>query len=172
MKLVPIEKDTVYHIYNRGINSQNIFFSDENKRYFLSLFKKHLSDKVDLLVYCLMDNHFHFVIRILDEPQKVTQAMSNFFNAYVKAFNKMYGRTGSLFEKHFKRIRVDEEVYLKKLIVYIHLNPVDFQYYSYSSYQWIIKNDQNFHSASEIIELFGGMDNFILNHQKAVILDF
>lgn len=172
MKLETIEKSIIYHIYNRGINSQNIFFSSENKRYFLYLFNKHLSDKVDLLAYCLMDNHFHFVIRVIAESKEATQSMSNFLNAYVKAFNKMYGRTGSLFEKHFKRIRVNDEIYLKNLIIYIHQNPTDFEHYSFSSYQRMVNHDKTLEQVSEIIALFGGIDNFILNHKQPVIREF
>ena len=103
MELEVLEQDKVYHIYNRGINSETIFTSDENKRYFLKPYLKYLENKADTFSYCLMDNHFHFVIRIINESE-ITQALSNLFNAYAKAFNKQNDRTGSLFEKHFKRI--------------------------------------------------------------------
>ena len=123
MKLEILEKDHFYHIYNRGINSENIFISDENKNYFLKLFSKYLTDKVDVYAYCLMDNHFHILIKITDDVKEVTQAFSNLFNAYAKAFNKQNNRTGSLFEKHFKRIKIQDENYLRNIIQYIHLNP-------------------------------------------------
>ncbi len=45
------------------------------------------------------------MVRIVDDEKIVTQALSNLFNAYAKAFNKQQSRTGSLFEKHFKRIK-------------------------------------------------------------------
>src|SRR5690606_22968892 len=78
-------------------------------------------DKVSIYAYCLMKNHYHILLRIEDE-ERITQSFSNLFNAYAKAFNKATNRTGSLFEKHFKRIRVNSEDYLKALVVYIHLN--------------------------------------------------
>ena len=56
-----------------------------------------------------MDNHYHLVIRLNDDGKIVTQAFSNFFNSYAKAFNKENGRTGSLFEKHFKRIKLNDD---------------------------------------------------------------
>ena len=49
----------------------------------------------------------------------VTQAFSNFFNSYAKAFNKENGRTGSLFEKHFKRIKMNDEANEKEIIAAI-----------------------------------------------------
>ena len=110
MKLEILEKDKVYHIYNRGINGETIFNTDENKRYFLKLYLKYLECKVETFAYCLMDNHFHFVFQINNEKE-VTQALSNLFNAYAKAFNKQNNRTGSLFEKHFKRIKIENEEY-------------------------------------------------------------
>lgn len=76
MKLEILEKDKIYHIYNKGINGKSIFNSDENKRYFLKLFSKYCKSIIDTYAYCLMDNHFHFVIQINSEKE-VTQALSN-----------------------------------------------------------------------------------------------
>lgn len=113
MKLETIEQSHYYHIYNRGINGTNIFNNNENKRYFLQLFGKYVSKNVEIFGYCLMDNHFHFLLRIESTGEEFTKAMSDFFNAYAKAFNKFAGRTGSLFEKHFKRKKIIDEDYLK-----------------------------------------------------------
>ena len=54
-----------------------------------------------------MDNHFHLVIRLNEEEKIVTQAFSNFFNSYVKAFNNENARTGSLFEKTFQKNKIE-----------------------------------------------------------------
>jgi putative transposase len=53
-----------YHIYNRGNNKENIFFEERNYQHFLNLFDKYLSPYVDVYAYCLMPNHFHFLIRV------------------------------------------------------------------------------------------------------------
>ena len=140
MKLEVLEKGCYYHIYNRGINSQNIFLSDENKIYFLKLLSKYLIKRIDIFAYCLMDNHFHLVLKVNEDEKLVTQAFSNFFNAYAKAFNKQNHRTGSLFEKHFKRIKLSDETYLRQLILYVHLNP---KHHLDIPFEWHLKSLAN-----------------------------
>jgi REP element-mobilizing transposase RayT len=171
MKLEVLEIDCFYHIYNRGINGCLIFENDENKSFFLSRLSKHLFGKISILGYCLMDNHFHLVIRLNEDHEIVTQAFSNFFNSYAKAFNKRTGRTGSLFEKHFKRIKLNDENYLKQLIVYVHLNPknhldLKFQDYKYSSFRAFISKQETKIEKEEVLQLFGGLENFIFCHTQ------
>lgn len=169
MKLEILERDHFYHIYNRGINSGKIFLSDDNKSYFLKLFSKYLNDKIEVFAYCLMDNHFHFFIKIVDDEKEVTQSFSNLFNAYAKAFNKQNNRTGSLFEKHFKRIKIQDENYFRNIIQYIHLNPKhhldsDYKNYKYSSFQSIISNKETKLARTEVLSYFDNVDNFIFCH--------
>lgn len=168
MKLEILEKDKVYHIYNRGINSETIFISDENKHYFLKLYSKYLENNADTFAYCLMDNHFHYIIRIVNEKE-ITQGLSNLFNAYAKAFNKQNNRTGSLFEKHFKRIQIINETYLLNLIQYVHLNPkhhldLDYKSFQFSYYQSIISDKPTKLLREVVIQLFDSKDNFIYCH--------
>jgi putative transposase len=175
MKLEVLQKDRVYHIYNRGINSEVIFNSDENKRYFLKLYSKHFENKAETFAYCLLDNHFHFIIRITNENE-ITQGLSNLFNAYAKAFNKQNSRTGSLFEKHFKRIQIENETYLLNLIQYVHLNPkhhldLDYKNFQFSSYQSIISDKPTRLLRDEVIQLFDSLENYIYCHEyKSEIL--
>lgn len=168
MKLEILEKGYYYHIYNRGINGCNIFANNDNKKYFLSRLKHYLIPNISVFAYCLMDNHFHLVIRI-ENDTKLIQKVSNFFNAYAKAFNKQQNRTGSLFEKHFKRVRLENEAYLRNLIVYVHLNPThhlnqDFTKFHFSSYATFLSNKPTALARNEVIELFGGFDNFVYCH--------
>ena len=133
MKLEPLLPANYYHFYNRGNNKENIFREEENYHYFLALVKKYLLPIASIYSYCLLLNHFHFIIKIKEEKflpkairtKKMTlhQPLSNLFNAYTKAFNKKYNRTGSLFQKHPKRILITDENYLRNLIVYINVNP-------------------------------------------------
>jgi len=164
MKLDTLEKDCTYHIYNRGINGGLVFKDDENKRYFLHLFKKHLGNKVSCFAYCLMDNHYHFILRIDHDEKEVSRSISNFLNAYAKAFNKRFNRTGSLFEKHFKRKKLDNETYLRNLIMYVNKNPVDYKKYQFSSYQEIVKGFSSIVNIEETISYFDDVENFIVSH--------
>ncbi len=141
MKPVTLEKDNYYHIFNRGINGCTIFNSDENKRYFLELAGKHLTKKASISAFCLLNNHYHLLIKVNSDTVEITQALSNLFNAYSKAFNKQNNRTGSLFEKHFKRKSVDSEDYFKTVICYIHRNPIkNWEHYTFSSYHHYIED--------------------------------
>lgn len=169
MKLEVLERDHFYHIYNRGINSENIFLSDDNKSYFLKLLSKYLTDRVDILAYCLMNNHFHIVIKVVEDEKNVTQGFSNLFNAYAKAFNKQNTRTGSLFEKHFKRIKIQDENYLRNIIQYIHLNPkhhlnIDYKTYKFSSYKSMISSKETRLARTEVLSYFDSIENFIFCH--------
>ncbi len=163
-----LKKENYYHIYNRGINSETIFQDENNMAYFLKLVSIYLSTKVNVLAYCLLNNHFHFAIEVTSETKEINQALSNLFNAYTKAFNKQNSRTGALFERPFKRKQIKDEDYLKQLILYIHKNPEnhnivkDFQHYKFSSFQsyFTINNTLISSKKSYIISLFDDLENF------------
>ena len=65
----PLLYDTYYHIYNRGVNGENIFVEERNYDLFLKLFEKHLSSVTYLFAYCLLRNHFHLLVRIKSEGE-------------------------------------------------------------------------------------------------------
>ena len=58
------EPNNLYHIYNRGNNSQPVFFEPENYNFFIGKIKHHLHPLVDILAYCLMPNHFHLLVSV------------------------------------------------------------------------------------------------------------
>ena len=60
---IPLEEDRFYHIYNHAVGDELFFKSDENYKFFLRRFKKYVHPYVDLYAYCLMSNHFHFVVK-------------------------------------------------------------------------------------------------------------
>ena len=125
--------------------------------------------------YCLMRNHFHLVIQVREDENKATQAFSNLFNAYAKAYNKQQNRTGSLFEKHFKRKRLKDDKQLKDLIVYVHTNPAHHQVnsnyinYPFSSCSGYFLNKKNTLIGpvrKEIIALFDNIENMKYVHDQ------
>src|SRR5829696_1972313 len=61
--------DTYYHIYNRGVNGENIFVEERNYELFLKLYEKHLEPITDLFAYCMLRNHFHIAVRVRSEEE-------------------------------------------------------------------------------------------------------
>jgi putative transposase len=120
---IPLQVGNFYHIYNRGNNRQVIFLERENYIYFLRLIKRHLiANAVDIVAYCLMPNHYHFLVYLRDET--LSDAMKSLSLSYTKAINKRFNRSGVLFQGRFQSVRVQETDYLLTLVRYIHLNPV------------------------------------------------
>ena len=120
---IPLQIGNFYHIYNRGNNHQAIFFERENYLYFLRLVRQHLTTKgVDVVAYCLMPNHYHFLVYLREE--NLSNAMKSLSLSYTKAINQRFNRVGVLFQGRFQSIHVDRTDYLVNLSRYIHLNPV------------------------------------------------
>ena len=65
----PLLYNTYYHIYNRGVNGENIFVEERNYDLFLRLYEKHLSPVTDLFAYCMLRNHFHVSMRVRSEEE-------------------------------------------------------------------------------------------------------
>jgi putative transposase len=66
MNPTPLQYGHYYHIYNRGNNRENIFIEERNYRYFLQLYLKYIEPIAWTFAYCLLRNHFHFLVRIKD----------------------------------------------------------------------------------------------------------
>ena len=132
-----------YHIYNRGVNRQSIFFAKHNWGFFIQRLREYFTDETAIIIaYCLMPNHFHLLIRVLSEGFAMG-VMQPFSTSYTKAINKEQNRVGSLFQGRYKGKHVDKEGYLLHLSRYIHRNPVeaklvkhpaDWQFSSYRDY--------------------------------------
>lgn len=182
----PLQPGCYYHIFNRGNNRENIFIEARNYDYFINLYARYIEPLADTYAYCLMRNHFHFLVRIREEDETLkvsktfrvsidaSHAFSNLFNAYAKAINKAHDRTGSLFEHPFGRLQIDSKDHFTRLIVYIHQNPQkhgfvkDFRQWPYSSYRALISSLATFLKRQEILEWFGGRESFINLHQELV----
>lgn len=102
---------------------------------------------------------------------------SHLFNAYTKAYNKKYSRTGSLFQRPFKRIKIDTEKYLKHLVYYIHYNPVHHGFvdilddYPWTSYRSILSTKPTVLKRNAVIEWFDNVENLVYFHQKKQKID-
>lgn len=191
----PLLPETFYHIYNRGINGEDLFKQERNYNYFLSKYTTYLEPVVETYAYCLLKNHFHLLIRVKDEytltqfykeqnrNKEIKQGLHNpdfivskqfakLFSSYTQSINIATNRTGSLVETPFKRIEVKSELYLTNLIWYIHHNPQkhgfvnDFRDYPHSSYQAHLSNENTKLKRSEVIEWFGNSASFKSFHNE------
>ena len=113
-----------YHLYNRGVNYQPLFFNDYNWAYFITRLRHYCrSDLLDIMAYCLMPNHYHLLVYLKSDDLS-SAVMQPFSLSYTKAINQQQGRVGPLFQGPFKAKLVDQDEYLLHLSRYIHLNPV------------------------------------------------
>ncbi|KKQ92430.1 MAG: hypothetical protein UU16_C0006G0024 [Candidatus Woesebacteria bacterium GW2011_GWA2_40_7] len=154
-----------YHIYNRGVEKRIIFEDSQDYKVFLRYIKEAFSpleeqdlrtkyimqglslqsirrpvksyfEKIDLIAYCLMPNHFHLLIKQKDFDS-IQGLMRSLMTRYSMYFNKKYDRVGSLFQGRYKAVLVASEEYLLHLSRYIHLNPREYTddlLSAYSSY--------------------------------------
>lgn len=135
-----------YHIYNRGTEKRKIFLRKHDYDRFLTLlYFANSSNPVDLksqgstlsgnslinkgknlvkiCAYCLMPNHFHLIIKEVEE-NGISRFMQKVTTAYTMYFNKANNRNGALFQGRFKAEHANDDNYLKYLIAYLHLNPI------------------------------------------------
>jgi REP element-mobilizing transposase RayT len=119
---IPFRTHEVYHVYNRGVARQRIFFSAGHYRFFLQRISEYVLPVANIVAYCLMPNHYHLVMQLKDES--LSESMRSLGCSYTQAINKCLGRRGPLFESRFKAIHVDSDRYLDHLSRYIHLNPL------------------------------------------------
>lgn len=156
------------HVYNRGNNKQQIFFSEDNYRFFLHKAQKEIASTSDVLAYCLMPNHYHFLIHVNESsciPKKLgslvsTQLQNGFRvlqSSYAHAINRQLSQTGSIFQQKSKyKLLSDgnsqsyQGTYAEVCFNYIHQNPLkaglvkkieDWKYSSFSEYMDVAKEN-------------------------------
>lgn len=180
-RTVPFISNQVYHVFNRSIARLPIFIEKNDYERVLDLinyyrfskpplrfshykrlsieqkveFKKSFmideNSMLEILAYCIMPNHFHFLLK----PKKdnaVSDFMRNLQNSYSKYFNTKRERTGSLFQFMFKAVRMETDQQLLHVSRYIHLNPVtsylreieDLEFYEWSSFKDYVFNTNSF----------------------------
>jgi REP element-mobilizing transposase RayT len=179
-----------YHVFNHAVGFENLYKDAENKRYFLKKYIEYITPICHTYAYCLMHNHFHFMVKVRSEEELlnffaiekqkevvpsyhdiVMQEFSNFFNAYAKAFNKQWKRRGALFVDNVRRIELNSPTYQKEVIRYIHFNPIKHgfadrvQDWEFSSFNSLISTKETLLERAEVLNWFGGLDTFKSLHQ-------
>lgn len=195
----PIVTNEIYHVFNRSVARQPIFFNqndyqralelvnfyrfdhpplrfshykrlppDQKETFFGSLLKNN-RQIIEILAFCIMPNHVHFLLK-----QKVENGiptfMRNFQNSYAKYFNTKADRSGSLLQSMFKAVRIETDEQLIHVSRYVHLNPVtayiieidQLEHYAWSSFKdYILMNRSNsFVSIDFILSFFPLRDEF------------
>lgn len=181
----PLNFGIYYHIFNRGNNRETVFCEQRNYIYFLKLYEKYILTVADTFAYCLLPNHFHLLVRIKTAEEQMRSGLSvkspsqqfgNLFNAYTKAFNKVYQRTGNLFHKPFGRLEITSDAYFTRLIAYIHQNPErhglidDFQLWPYTSYRTILSQKNTYIQRERVLNWFGSKEAYHAYHQEIEIV--
>lgn len=151
-RTTPLVKGEIYHVFNRSIAKQPIFLDQrdyqraletikyyrffspslrfshykrltpDTKKAFLEDLIKGGKFSVEIFAYCIMPNHFHFLLK-QTEGNSLSAFVRNFQNSYSKYFNTKRKRSGSLFQAMFKAVRIESEEQLVHVSRYIHLNP-------------------------------------------------
>ena len=115
------QPNAIYHIYNQGNNRQQVFFSDENYLFFLRKMRQFILPHADFLAYCLMPNHFHWLVVTKESAcewldfsptpntssnakprQRLSHQVNILLRSYTRAINNQEQRSGSLFRLHTK----------------------------------------------------------------------
>lgn len=183
-----------YHIFNRSINNEVAFRTKRNYMFFLERWGKYIGDLLEVYAYCLLPTHFHFFARVSEsftKLEKFRKALSDFsdvnallenqfmllFRSYALAFNKENNRSGGLFQKSFKRIRIDTEKYFTTVIHYIHNNPIHHHYqdsyekWPFSSYNAYLSNSPTKVRREDVLDWFGSKSAFVEFHAENIKYD-
>lgn len=185
---IPLVNGEFYHLYNRGSDRRPTFTQSRDYKRFqqtlyyyqflgpkprfsrfaksdLSSFKPDVNKKlVEIICFCLMPNHFHFLVKQLKD-NGISIFMSQLCNSYTKYFNTKYPRVGPLFQGKFQSVLIETEEQLIHLSRYIHLNPIvsglvknldDWSWSSYLEYM----NQSFICNTSEILNFFSSKEKY------------
>jgi len=140
-------EQSFYHLYNRGVNKETIFLDDQDYKAWLSYLKFYLSvsslrgeslkvspsrqlknytDKIKLIAYCLLPNHFHMMVW-QNDAESINYFMRSLATKYARYFNRKYKRVGPIFQGVYKAVLVESEQQLLYLTKYIHRNQLNLQ---------------------------------------------
>lgn len=130
---------------------------------------------VEIVAYCLMPNHFHFLLRQV-ENNGICTFVGNFSNSYTKYFNTLHDRNGPIFQGRFKAVRIEQDEQLVHVSRYIHLNPYssclineisDLEKYPYSSFnEYLTRGKPEIYKTALVLQNFKDKNSY-----KKFVLD-
>jgi REP element-mobilizing transposase RayT len=154
----------LHHVIIRGIERRNIFKDDEDRNDLIERFSLLLpKTRISCYAWAFMPNHAHFLLRTGDIP--LSTLMRRLLTGYVVGFNLRHKRYGHLFQNRYKSFVCQEDIYLKELVRYIHLNPLRAKIvssiaalntYPYSGHAVLTgANKNNWQDADYVFSFFG-----------------
>lgn len=191
-RLTPFVNNEIYHVFNRGVAKMRIYNNTYDYRRFLRtvLYYQLLGPKpkfsrfmpnssklnttkiTEIICYCFMPNHFHFLLKQVEE-NGITEFISKLSNSYTKYFNTKNQRVGPIFQGEFKSVHIETNDQLLHVSRYIHLNPIisyvakDLKNFKWSSYDEYIGESDSALCSKEIIldqfKLTKDYEDFILD---------
>ncbi len=144
---------------------------------FISLFKRYLSSapslsparakypwytpSTDLLAYCLMPNHFHLLL-YQRADMGISNLMQSIMISYSMYFNRKYKRVGPVFQSKYKASEITKDNYLEHISRYIHLNPLRWENYPYSSLRYYLgSTSAEWIKPDKILRLFPSREQYM-----------
>lgn len=136
--------DYPHHVIQRGNNHQSIFTTSDQFKFFLGLLSEQSRNyEVAVHAYVLMSNHFHLLVTPRADNQGLPRMMQAVGRSYVRYFNDLNARSGTLWEGRYRSTLIDAQGYFLACQAYIDLNPVraglvtaaaDYPWSSYAHY--------------------------------------
>jgi hypothetical protein len=181
----PFVQGKTYHIFNRCVQGQRLFYTRENYEFFLRKFQEYISPVLLVRAWCLLPTHFHFFGEV-SVPEwllgrstagpcinkYLTCQFKNFFLSYVQALKKREGIQTNILAQKFKHREICSDWERTNLYYYLHHNPLhhrvsqDWEGYLWSSYRQIALGERGLADLRAAWEWFGGREEFILSHRR------
>ena len=167
----------LHHVMGRGIERRKIFHSDIDRNDFIDRLSAIAKDgAMEIYAWVLMPNHFHILCKTKNLP--LASSMRRILTGYVVNFNRRHRRYGHLFQNRYKSIVCQEDVYLKELVRYIHLNLLraglvkdlkELNRNSWSGHSALVgKVEREWQNTEYVLSFFGDAGNSRKNYSRYV----
>ena len=119
------KSNSFYHVYNRGNNKEEVLkYADDKQLFVNQLYKNKQICDIRLISYCIMDNHFHLLIKTGKDPRKLSDFMQRITTSYAVNINKKRNRIGHIFQGRYNANYLPYKKDLIRVLNYIRQNPV------------------------------------------------
>jgi putative transposase len=120
-----LQVNSFYHVYNRGNNKEQVIRYPDDKQLFVNLLYKNAKPcEIRLVTFCIMDNHFHLIIKTGKNPKNLSKFMQKVTTSYAVQTNKKYQRVGHIFQGRYNANLLRFKKDLVRAMDYVRQNPV------------------------------------------------